>query len=77
LDAGFSETMANHATDKIETADVREVFAQLVREMILPGQIAKVLSEGMAATETKFFAHEGIVQDQREVPAWSERRTLV
>ncbi len=28
----------------------------------------------MAATETKFFSHEGLVQDQREVPAWSERR---
>ena len=28
----------------------------------------------MAATETKFFSHEGIVQDKREVPAWSERR---
>lgn len=74
LDAGFSKTMANHAADKIETPDVRAAFARLVREMIPPGQIAQVLSEGMAATETKFFTHEGVVQDQREVPAWSERR---
>ena len=28
----------------------------------------------MAATETKFFSHEGVVQDSRDVPAWSERR---
>jgi hypothetical protein len=28
----------------------------------------------MAANETKFFSHEGVVQDKREVPAWSERR---
>ena len=28
----------------------------------------------MTATETKFFSHEGVVQDKREVPAWSERR---
>lgn len=74
LDAGFSETMANHAADKIETRDVREAFARLVREMVPPEQIAKTIAEGMAATETKFFSHEGVVQDQREVPAWSERR---
>jgi hypothetical protein len=74
LDAGFSETMANHAADKIETPDVREAFARLVREMIPPDQIAKTIADGMAATETKFFSHEGVVQDKREVPAWSERR---
>jgi len=74
LDAGFSESMANHATDKIETRDVREAFTRLVREMVPAEQIAKTIAEGMAATETKFFAHEGIVQDHREVPAWSERR---
>lgn len=73
-DAGFSETMANHAADKIETRDVRQAFARLVREMVPPEQIAKTIAEGMAATETKFFSHEGVVQDQREVPAWSERR---
>ena len=74
LDAGFSETMANHAADKIETRDVREAFARLVREMVPPEQIARIIAEGMAATETKFFSHEGVVQDEREVPAWSERR---
>jgi len=74
LDAGFSETMANHAADKIETRDVREAFARLVREMVPPEQIAKTIADGMAATETKFFSHEGVVQDEREVPAWSERR---
>ena len=74
LDAGFSETMANHAADKIETPDVREVFARLVREMIPPEQIAKTIADGMAATETKFFSYDGVVQDEREVPAWSERR---
>jgi len=43
LDAGFSETMANHAADKIETRDVREAFARLVREMVPPEQLAKAL----------------------------------
>jgi hypothetical protein len=74
LDAGFSENMAKHAADKIETRDVREAFARLVREMVPPELIAKTIADGMAATETKFFAHEGVVQDSREVVAWSERR---
>jgi hypothetical protein len=30
--------------------------------------------EGVGATETKFFSHEGKVQDSRDVVAWSERR---
>ena len=74
LDAGFSETKADHVADKIETRDVREAFARLVREMVPPEFIAKTIADGMAATETKFFSHEGLVQDQRDVPAWSERR---
>ena len=41
LDAGFSENMAKHAADKIETKDVREAFARLVREMVPPQLIAK------------------------------------
>lgn len=74
LDAGFSETMAEHAADKIETADVREAFCLLVREMIPPEFIAKVIAEGMSATETRFFSHNGVVQSKRQVPDWSERR---
>ena len=42
--------------------------------MVPPEQIARIIAEGMAATETKFFSHEGVIQDEREVPAWSERR---
>jgi len=73
LAAGYSESMASHP-DKIETKDVREVFAALIRETIPPERIAKTIMEGIGATETKFFAHEGEVQDSREVVAWSERR---
>jgi hypothetical protein len=74
LDAGFSETMAEHAADKIETKDVKQVFARVIRAIIPPEFIAKAIAEGMQATETKFFAHEGVVQDEREVPNWPERR---
>ena len=74
LDAGYSETMAEHASDKIETKDVREAFAVLIRAIIPPEKIVQAIAEGISATETKFFSHEGVVQDQREVPAWGERR---
>lgn len=74
LDAGFSETMAVHTADTIQTPDAREASALLISDMIPPERVAKTIAEGMAAMETKFFSYEGVVQDQREVPAWSERR---
>jgi hypothetical protein len=55
LDAGFSENMAKHAADKIETPDVKDVLALLVQEMIPPEQIARAIADGIGATETKFF----------------------
>jgi hypothetical protein len=73
LTAGYSESMANHPF-KIETKDVREAFAALIRETVPAERIAQVIMEGMGANETKFFSHEGVVQDKREVVAWSERR---
>jgi hypothetical protein len=73
LTAGYSESMANHPF-KIETKDVREAFAALIRETVPAERIAQVIMEGMGANETKFFSHEGVVQDSRDVVAWSERR---
>jgi len=46
LDAGYSGTMAEHAADKIETRDVQEVFARVIREIIPPEFIAKGIAEG-------------------------------
>jgi hypothetical protein len=74
LAAGFSESMASHATDKIETKDVREAFATLIRETVSADEIAETLKAGMKAMDTKFFSEKGVVQDQRDVVAWSERR---
>jgi len=53
---------------------VREPFAELIRSTISANDIAETLKAGMQATETKFFAEKGIVQEQREVIAWGERR---
>ena len=49
-------------------------FTELVRQTIPPERIAKAIEEGLGALETKFFSHEGVVQDKREVVNWSERR---
>lgn len=53
---------------------MREAFAALIRETVPAERIAQAIMEGMGANETKFFSHEGVVQDKREVVAWSERR---
>jgi len=74
LDAGFTQAMATHPGQKIETADVREAFSALIREVIPAEKIAKTIAAGIEANETKFFSHEGKVEDEREVIAWSERR---
>jgi hypothetical protein len=73
LEAGYSEAMADHP-GKIETKDVRHAFAALMRETVPPERIAKAISEGLDAMETKFFSSEGEVKDSRDVIAWSERR---
>jgi hypothetical protein len=59
---------------KIETPDVKMAFTELIQQAIPPERIAKAIEEGLGALETKFFSHEGVVQDQREVVNWSERR---
>ena len=74
LDAGFSKSMADHASTKIETRDVKEAFAALIREAVPPERIVKVISEGLEAMETKFFAEKGVVKDERDVISWPERR---
>ena len=74
LAAGYSDSMASHATDKIETVDVQRAFAALIRERIPPERITKAISDGLDAMETKFFSSEGEVKDSRDVIAWTERR---
>jgi len=74
LDAGFTQSMANHAATKIETRDVRAAFAALIRETVPPERIARAIADGLDAMETKFFAEKGVVKDQRDVISWTERR---
>jgi hypothetical protein len=64
LEAGYSKAMAEHPA-KIETPDVKMAFTELIQQAIPPER---------GTLETKFFSHEGVVQDKREVVNWSERR---
>ncbi|MFI5118613.1 MAG: hypothetical protein ACHP8B_18145 [Terriglobales bacterium] len=74
LDAGFSESMASHATTKIETKDVQVAFAALIRESVPPERISKVIAEGLAATDTKVLKDGTIVPGVLNVAALAERR---
>jgi hypothetical protein len=72
--AGYAPGSAT-AGKKLEAQpDVRAAFSALIRETVPAERIAKAIAEGIEAKETKFFAHEGMVTDQRDVVAWSERR---
>jgi hypothetical protein len=73
LAAGYSPTTALR-TNRIETPNVRKAFAEIIRNCV-PGElIGRRIREGLDAVKTEFFSSDGIVTDQRETVAWSERR---
>ena len=74
LKAGYSISMADHASDKIETPDVRAAFQQLLLRKIPLSKAVRRIREGMDAVSTQFFAKDGVVKDQRDVIDWKERR---
>ena len=74
LDAGYSESVARTAKQNIETEDVREAFAELIRSSIPAEKIAARIIDGLDATETKLYTYEGMIVDERQLIAWSERR---
>lgn len=69
--AGYSPT--NRACN-VETSTVKAALSRLVRQAIPAHKLAQVIADGIEATETKFFQEKGVVTDQRDVIAWSERR---
>lgn len=71
--AGYAPGSAT-AGKKLEAQpDVRAAFSALVRETVPADEIAETLKAGLKATDTKFFAEKGVIQE-REVIDWSERR---
>ena len=59
---------------KLKKAPVQQAIAETFeRAGITDQKIAKRIAEGLNATETKFFQHEGIVQETREVIDYEKR----
>lgn len=73
LNAGFSESMAENAKDKIEKPIAQDLALALQARIPLD-KIIQRIDEGMDALETKIISHAGIVTDYIDLIAWTERR---
>jgi|SRR5580692_8664918 hypothetical protein len=69
--AGFADSTS---ISRIETPSLKAAFSRLMRQHVPAHVLVKRVAEGLAAEETKFFQHEGVVTDSKQVIAWSERR---
>lgn len=69
LDAGYAETTANRATVQIAVKPAVQTLLKdvLVKTGLTSAKIAQRLKEGVDAKETKFFAKDGRVTDERTV----------
>jgi hypothetical protein len=74
LDAGYAESVARTAKEHIETPDVQKAFAALIQSVIPAEKIVARIAEGLDAMETKVFSFQGMIFDQTDMIAWSERR---
>lgn len=71
LEAGYSQRVADHPGEFLDTASMRSAMAKLLAS---PEKIAQRINEGLDAVETKFFQFKGDVVETRDVIAWGERR---
>src|SRR5208282_736669 len=65
LDAGYSESSADHATTEILPV-VEQAFGEVIRKVIPVERLVQRLNEGLDAVEVKVAASEGKITDQRE-----------
>lgn len=73
LDAGYSESSADHATTEILPAAER-AFCEVIRRAIPVERLVQRLNEGLDAVEVKVAASDGKITDQREFVDYGERR---
>jgi hypothetical protein len=66
--------MARNAKARIETADVRDGFSELIQAVIPAEKIVARIAEGLDATETKLYAFQGMIFDREDLISWTERR---
>jgi phage terminase small subunit len=77
LEAGYTESMAAKAQDKIESKDVRRAFQELARDAVPTAKIMQRLAEGLDAVRIKPVIRGKTVIDTIEEPDWRERREYV
>jgi hypothetical protein len=74
LDAGYTESMAAKAGDKIENKDVRRAFQELAREAVPTEKIMQRLAEGLDAVRQKPVVRDKKIIGTIEEPDYRERR---
>ena len=74
IKAGYAPTTATAVATHIETPDVKAAFRQAIEKYAPYEKVAQRIGEGLDATETKFFAHKGKIEDSADVINVSERR---
>lgn len=70
----YAQYAASTGSYHIENSSIKAAFSKLIRRTVPAHRIAKLISEGLEAKETKFFQKEGMVVETRDVINWSERR---
>ena len=77
---GYADTTAGHRTGTLTENPIYKEESGRIRAALIrkdekfADKVAVRLLEGLDAEETKFFAFEGEVTDERNVISWSERR---
>jgi hypothetical protein len=74
LEAGYTESMAAKAGDKIENKDVRRAFQELAREAVPTEKIMQRLAEGLDAVRLKPVVRDKKIIGTVEEPDYRERR---
>jgi hypothetical protein len=77
--AGY--TSRQHTHKAVQGGTVQEVLENFLSKLTAAGvtdeHLARRIKEGLDATETKFFAHEGTVVDQRECVDYYARHKYI
>lgn len=79
LKAGFTKSPAQQAHAALKSAGAQELFRRLMaaRPKLKHSALADKLEQGLDAVQVKYFAHEGLVQDEREQVDFGTRATYL
>ena len=70
--AGYGKSMDSSHVE--QTPKMKNALCEaMVRNGIDEESLSQKIKDGLNANETKFFSHEGIVTDQRDIPNYSVR----